>query len=381
MGNEKTVEKTGAPSLRNSNIELLRILAMIGIIAHHLGYWGGFEYATDSLSLNQLWVQFIQIGGKIGVVLFIYISGYYLVKADEIRTAKVVKLWLQIFFYSLPVFLVLVLFGIRSFGIMDLIKNCFPVIFQKWWFATAYLLLYILSPFLNRLLKSLDEKQYIGFLLLTGICWCVIPTFTTQYFMGNELLFFVLIYSISGFIRLHKVKIQWSAAKCIVVSIILSILTFGSVVAFDILGSKFPFLAENALYLFIFQRSIMVVVIGLIIFIGFLKMNIGYKRVINFISPAMFGVFLIHENDCIRKWLWQDIFKLGSYSNSNVLIPYTILVVAIVFVGCTIIELLRRYSIELLSKPLIRFTSEKIDSASEKLKTFIQNKLKHDQNE
>ena len=125
----------------------------------------------------------------------------------------------------------------------------------------------------------------------------------------------------------------------------------------------------------------MVVVIGLIVFIGFLKMNIGYKRVINFISPAMFGVFLIHENDCIRKWLWQDIFKLGSYSNSNVLIPYTILVVAIVFVGCTIIELLRRYSIELLSKPLIRFTSEKIDSASEKLKTFIQNKLKHDQNE
>ena len=376
---EKAAGQNGTAKPRNSNLELLRILAMIGIVAHHLGYWGGFEFDTNSLSLNRLWVQFIQIGGKIGVVIFIYISGYFLVKADEIKTAKVIKLWLQVFFYSLPVYLIFVLFGIRSFGIMDLVKNCLPIIFQKWWFATAYLLLYILSPFLNRVLKSLSEKQYIGFLLLTGICWCVIPTCTTQYFMGNELLFFVLIYSISGFIRLYKIKIQWSAAKCIVISIVLTALTFGSVVAFDILGFKFPFLAENALYLFIFQRSIMVVVIGLPVFIGFLKMNIGYKRVINFISPAMFGVFLIHENNIVRNWLWQDVFSLSSYSNSKTLIPYTLLVLALVFVGCTIIEILRRYSIELLSKPLIGFASVKIDSVSEKLQSAVLKKMKHEQ--
>ena len=376
---EKAAGQNGTAKPRNSNLELLRILAMIGIVAHHLGYWGGFEFDTNSLSLNRLWVQFIQIGGKIGVVIFIYISGYFLVKADEIKTAKVIKLWLQVFFYSLPVYLIFVLFGIRSFGIMDLVKNCLPIIFQKWWFATAYLLLYILSPFLNRVLKSLSEKQYIGFLLLTGICWCVIPTCTTQYFMGNELLFFVLIYSISGFIRLYKIKIQWSAAKCIVISIVLTALTFGSVVAFDILGFKFPFLAENALYLFIFQRSIMVVVIGLPVFIGFLKMNIGYKRVINFISPAMFGVFLIHENNIVRNWLWQDVFSLSSYSNSKTLIPYTLLVLALVFVGCTIIEILRRYSIELLSKPLIGFASVKIESVSEKLQSAVLKKMKHEQ--
>lgn len=376
---EKALEQNEKMKPRNSNLELLRILAMICIVAHHLGYWGGFDFATDSLSLNRIWVQFIQIGGKIGVVIFIYISGYFLIKADEIKTVKVLKLWFQMLFYSLTIYLIFVLLGIRSFGIMDLVKNCFPTIFQKWWFATAYMLLYILSPFLNRMLKALSEKQYIGFLLLTGICWCLIPTCTTEYFLGNELLFFVLIYSISGYIRLHKVKISWSAAKCLVISLLLTVLTFGTVVAFDILGFKFPFLAENALYFFIFQRSIMVVVIGLLVFIGFLKMDIGYKRIINFISPAMFGVFLIHENDVVRKWLWQDVFSLGTYSGSNTLIPYTLLVLVIVFVCCTIIEITRRYSIELWCKPVIKSLSGKIDSASDKLQSFVLNKIKHDE--
>ena len=50
------------------------------------------------------------VKGVVGTPISVSGAGYYLVKADEIRTAKVVKLWLQIFFYSLPVFLVLVLF-------------------------------------------------------------------------------------------------------------------------------------------------------------------------------------------------------------------------------------------------------------------------------
>ena len=60
---------------RQSNIELLRIIAMIFIIAHHFAVHGGFNFSTDIITVNSLWIQFIKIGGKIGVNIFVLISG------------------------------------------------------------------------------------------------------------------------------------------------------------------------------------------------------------------------------------------------------------------------------------------------------------------
>ena len=44
---------------RQSNIELLRIFAMIIIIGHHFSVHGGFNFSTDVINLNRLWTQFI----------------------------------------------------------------------------------------------------------------------------------------------------------------------------------------------------------------------------------------------------------------------------------------------------------------------------------
>lgn len=53
---------------RQSNIELLRIIAMLLIVAYHFGIHSGFNYSTDSITINRLWVQFIQGGGKLELI-------------------------------------------------------------------------------------------------------------------------------------------------------------------------------------------------------------------------------------------------------------------------------------------------------------------------
>ena len=40
---------------RNSAIELLRIIAMVMIVAHHLAVHGGFEFDTNVITLPRLW--------------------------------------------------------------------------------------------------------------------------------------------------------------------------------------------------------------------------------------------------------------------------------------------------------------------------------------
>ena len=132
---------TNNQSHRKSNIELLRIIAMIMIVAHHIAMHSGFSFASDSISFNRLWIQFIQMGGKIGVNIFVLISGYFLITANTVKTNKVINLWLQIFTYSAGVFLAVVLVSPQTFGIKEFIKTVLPITYSKWWFASAYFVL------------------------------------------------------------------------------------------------------------------------------------------------------------------------------------------------------------------------------------------------
>ena len=63
---------------RESNFELLRIISMIMIIAHHMILHSNLIYYND-YGIKKIIVSFVLYGGKIGVILFILISGYYMV--------------------------------------------------------------------------------------------------------------------------------------------------------------------------------------------------------------------------------------------------------------------------------------------------------------
>ena len=59
----KLSDKSGQ-SVRRSNFELLRIVAMLMIIAHHVSFHGGFIFNSSVFSVNHLWIDIFYIGGK-----------------------------------------------------------------------------------------------------------------------------------------------------------------------------------------------------------------------------------------------------------------------------------------------------------------------------
>ena len=66
---------------RNSNLEILRIIAMIFIVSFHLARHG-FDGVIFALSNpNSYFLYFFAILGKIGVDIFIIISAYFMVKS------------------------------------------------------------------------------------------------------------------------------------------------------------------------------------------------------------------------------------------------------------------------------------------------------------
>lgn len=47
---------------------------MLSIVAHHFAIHGGFEFANSAITINRLWIQFIEIGGRMGIDIFVLIN-------------------------------------------------------------------------------------------------------------------------------------------------------------------------------------------------------------------------------------------------------------------------------------------------------------------
>ena len=359
------LQNTKQLKVRNSSIELLRIIAMIMIVFHHFAFHGGFE--LDIINpINHYWYNFIIMGGKIGVNVFVIISGYYLIDNDKlsINLSKLLKFIGQVFFYSIVIFIIGKLSGVDDLGWKSAVKAFFPLTFSQWWFASAYFVLYLLHPFLNKLLKNLDKSSYQKFILILVVCWSVIPTFTTSLFQSNSLLWFVTLYSISGYIKLYGLNSKFTVKHYFAFFVISSILTYSTSVVLALLGQRWAIFLSYERY-FYGQEKVTTLLISLCLFMFFVSLKINNHKWINLVASTTFGVYLIHEHSIIRQFLWVEIFQNAQYQSDLFLIPYSIIVVTIVYVACAFIDFLRQYFIEkpfmflvrkCLNKEIIFFT-------------------------
>lgn len=90
---------------------------------------------------------------------------------------------------------------------------------------------------------------------------------------------------------------------------------------------------------------------------AFLTMKMSYHKWINRVASAAFGVYLLHDSNLLREYLWRDVFKNVLYQNSNSIIVYSMGVVILVYFVCTLIDLVRQYFFE---KPFLKVINKYI---------------------
>ncbi len=340
---------------RESNIELLRILAMFLIVFHHFSLHTHFSYEGSYLELPRFYMQFLLIGGKIGVNLFILISGYFMSKAADLKLSKLLKLWLQMVFYAVGIYAVCLLMSGQSVDPNALIRLFFPVTTFQWWFGTAYFLLMLLSPLLNAAINNAPEKPFIRTIVIFILAWCIIPrwlNFDVKYELYfNGLLWMMIIYFLGGYIRRFGLFPSLSAGRCIGIAVLILIVFWPLQILCDYLGVSSVYWADKAFNIYYQNNSLVVVAISLFLFLGFSQMKIGSVPWINTVSAAMFGVYLIHDDAYLQLFFWNNFIGIGGHpelQNSLKLIPYSILVCVAVFLVCTVIDLIRIHTIEKL---------------------------------
>ena len=347
MGNIELNNHQNNP--RNSAIELCRIIVMFMIVASHFSAHSGFTFDKGVIDLSVLWYYVLDLGGQFGVDVFILISGYFLVQNTNLSVSvkKCLKLWGQVFFYSTSIFVIGITTGICKYSHTQLINALLPIISKAWWFATTYFVLFLLHPYLNRLLHNISKRQYQNFLLLLFFIWCIIPTFTSFSLASNELVDFFFFYVIAGYIRLHGSSIKLNSKHFFLLWLLATLVTYSSGIILTLLGKNINLFAEHANY-FYHRKTLPTLFRAVFFFMIFERMTIKPSKIINTISKAAFGVYLIHDSNIIRPWLWKSLFVGRQYQDSYLLVPYSIIVALIVYTVCTLIDLTRIYTVEAL---------------------------------
>lgn len=327
--------------LRESSFELLRIIAMVMIIFHHFAVHSGFEWNASSLPASYFWCNFISMGGQVGVNIFVLISGYFLAggKSQLFNVKKVFRLWGQVFFYSAAIYIAFIITGTKG----NILQVFFPITSSAWWFASTYFVLFLIHPFLNKLMACLDKRSYQNLLVLLVTCWGIIPTLTGSQYEGNNLTWFITLYAISGYVRLYGFNPKVTPKHYAILCGIFAALAYLFSVVYTIFGTRWGLSLTTYYY---GQVKLPILLVSLTLFMAFATLKMDYHKWINIIASATFGVYLIHDHDLVRPFLWLHVFKNAQYQNSSMLIPYSGAVAAIVYAGCTLMDLLRQQTIE-----------------------------------
>lgn len=364
---------------RNCSLDALRILCMFMIVISHSLVHSGVYDRILLFSGNYFLTYTLHSFIYIMVNCFVLISGYFLCEGT-FKTEKLLKLWIDVFFWSFLLTLLFILTGSEPFQIKTMIKAMLPITQSKYWFSTSYILMYLMVPVLNAAIHHMNKKQHF-LALSTFFCVFIVlqnvifwRNFTT--INGNSPFFFAFLYMTAAFIRLYPPQIKRSG-KYFILYMICSAITALS--RFIMTAITVPFFGEPlGETILLGYSSITVVLASVFIFLAFLCMEIKplwLRKLIVFLSPLTFGIYLIHDQEFVRKFIWQHLFHPQKFTDSYCLIPYLLLISICIFIVCVFLELIRTKLFGFLGiHKICRSAAEKIDCAVQKFTACITEK-------
>ena len=351
------------------NFDLLRVAAMFGIVVLHYfthGLYKHFEiYSGGAIWLSLSTCNFIisEIVYEIchiAVNCYVMITGYFMI-TKPFKLNRLTVLWVEVVFYTVSLYAVLCCMGLQAFQIKELINAVFPITFKEYWFMTNYMGLLIFAPVLNVFVHHVSKSKYLLTLIgLGGISLTLLVKFPLGDTFGGsyELLWFIFLYLVAGYVRLYAKSLNQYGRKAIVAAVITFI--YQGLIA--ILISLFhgtnitPFGFSYNGFLFFFSLYVFLWVRGLTI-----KEN-GLTRCLVKIAPYTLAVYLISDNAMVRKILWQKMFVWQGMLDASLFMLKMLASCLIIFTICIGIDWLRNNLFELLRiNRIIRLLSEKIE--------------------
>ncbi|WP_028235549.1 acyltransferase family protein [Pseudobutyrivibrio sp. MD2005] len=154
---------------RDSNIELLRIISIIGVFILHQN--GGIISQSEGVNTGTLYLLECFFIGSVN--LFMLISGYFMSERHTVSIWKAVNLLFMVSFFKFIRYFTGLYISGGVFELVTFLKSIVP----SNQFINLYLTVYIFSPFIGFMTGKLSREQMKRLLIIEIILFSIIPTF------------------------------------------------------------------------------------------------------------------------------------------------------------------------------------------------------------
>ncbi|MBO4588893.1 MAG: acyltransferase [Bacteroidales bacterium] len=316
---------------RESNIELLRILAMFMVLVVHADFYALGTPTYDQLC-NRPFNVFARIffeGWAIGCVnIFVLISGWFGIRP---KLKSFSSFLFQCIFFIVGIYLIFSAIGLVDFNLSG-VKD--SLMLTKWyWFVKAYIFLYILSPVLNSFIEHTEKKQYkiilIAFFTFQSIFGWLYNS--TEWFVhGYSTISFIGLYLLAAYVRKYTPKFS-THNKILDVTVIAVMTILFAIISYFSLNLQYPIWDAMLAY-----TNPIVIIMALFYLLLFSKMRFN-NRIVNWFAASSFAVFLFHLNHSITEPFFIPLIRYVYGHTSGIL---CILAIGITLVGVFILAVL-----------------------------------------
>ena len=380
--------------MRDSNIELLRIVSMMLIILFHFSVHG--PWPADGVLAADVAVGVLAFGGKLGVNCFVLITGYFMTRSS-VRVASVARVVLETWFYSWGL---LILFAVAQPELVTqarLEKAVLPLVSGEYWFITNFVALMVVSPFLNLLFDRLSRRGKSRLAAIGFVTISVLPTLTTFNPLGSDLLWFFYLYLLGGWIRElmegaegadalasalardggdgaaadrdaawakttgasgalawldpARLTLRVGGGPMAVAGVLVS---WAAIAAICCAQAWFGFDRVNAQYP-VWQYMIPTFLASTGMLVAFARLAMAPSRTVNNLAKCALGVYLIHDNPFVRAWLWPHFAAVYALGPAAIIGASLLAAVGVYAFGAAVDSL----RIALLEEPLFRWLNSR----------------------
>lgn len=338
---------------RQANFELLRIAAMLMIITlHYLGKGGVialFPFAAKDNPASVLgWL--VEAFCIVAVNCYVLISGYFCVESVW-KPGRVLSLLCQILFYSLLIPSLFLLFGAESaqeLGFYYWREFVLPIESEHYWFATAYLIMYLFAPFLAAGVRQMEKRQLQ---IVTALLLCffslgktIFPVYFETDKSGYDFGWFLCLFLVGGYIGKYGISWLEKQSHAVGVYFLSGVWIWLLAFACNTLSDRGEFFAYYANRLYDYNHLLCLVgAVALFYVFKNLRMREGrFADWVRRLAPCAFGVYLLHEHKLVRfEWMkWLGVEKV---KESFWFVPHMIGCVLLVYVIGTAVDAARAW--------------------------------------
>lgn len=353
---------------RNTGINLFKLFSMFMIALLHVLGMGGITGAAAGTS-SYYPVYLMQNAAFCAVNCYALVSGY-LMLGKKIKPSRITELWFEVFFYSVSISAIMMIVYRDLFSARNIVYAVTPIISNQYWYMTSYFMMYLFVPMMNKFADAANKKVFTATIV-------VILVLTTGSLMikqdgfrlndGYSPIWLMIMYLVGAYMKKFNVGAKmkkWLALLLYVISSLCSFIlyVFSKKLLKIMLGNDISYLSYTSPF---------VVLSAIFLFIFFSKLKFGKKteKLINYITPAALGVYLIHTHPLVFNKLMKDIAMPLVNHGTAAMIFGSIAMALAVFIICIVIDLLR---IQLFKLIRVNALCKKLDGVfnSKKKKTI-----------